>query len=1436
MQRLRYALALCAAAGSAVARPSLINFGSMSMNNIFGREATDFFNPDDLTFIKKLAAVGDSYSAGIGAGDGLHGEGDENCRRYDHSYPYLINQDERLGDTANRKFQFKSCSGAVIKNVIEDQLPSIDSDQQIILLSAGGNDAELVNILNQCVYQWFALNDQHSTVGKVAEMKGEPWAKGWDWDAASRGCLGQLQYSKNIINTDEFSERIDSMIEATKKKLSSDGMIYYTGYAKFWSTDYGSACDKVSWSTWIFKSYNIWQPAARLEELRRREMNRLVDLINDKIEAAVKRAGDKVTFINYDEYVGHFKGRYCEDGVDESVVDSNTRPELMFYELDTFDPWGNRPWKRSTVEHTNGSFSGDMNTMARAAEFVAPDVTFRQEHKIEDDSEIQGLQAAAKEGATEDVPNLLPDGYGRVFHPQILLHELIANLVLFEVSNRRMEENNMTPESLLDTSVAQCPINPSGNIVLKYKETEPGEAVKKGTELRILPVGDSITVGYLSDRKGGDGNGYRGQLKKDLSGDKVLFAGTESSGTMSDGNYAAWSGKTIQYISDHVDPSLKQRPNIILLAAGTNDMNPNRGISKEGNDPKGAADRLGKLIDKMVKACPDATILVAMIINTCDEKQSPATKEFQKLVPGVVKSRHDDGKHVLAVDFTNFKTSDLQDCIHPTNDGYKLMGDYWYSFIHQIPSSWIKKPVGPDPNGGDGTNGGIDKNIPSPDWGKSPIQVTSKKTVADAAEHATGGKDKCVICNGNPWYKGTGKIAQGGVGKNGDWKYHKDWKAEGEVAEGLGLENQYVRLHDMNGDGKADYIWIHPKTGEITCWLNNLPKPWSKAGKNNGIIGSGVGPAKTIYLADMNGDGMDDYLVVDPDNGSVRVWWNYGPDDSWDNGWKFVPGGEIASGVPHANLETLRFPDINGDGRADYVYIGEGGSLKHHLNTGSVGGRDVLFHAMGGIATGAVSDISKLVFADMNGDGRDDYLIWDEDGGLTGFLNQPTNREGVPLFVNQGPAKTIADGIKKKPSTIRLADMDGDGKDDYVYVGDHGALSVWYNRGTTDDSMAIDGLRFADMDGDGVDDYVWLDPKTGAPTVYLNSGVNDGDSLGWAWSPINGGKPIASGAAPANQVVFGDINGDGLDDYLDLDPKTGLLKAYLNLGRESEWKFRPIGTIASGLGPGKRVRIADIDGDGRDDYIFLKDNGGTTIYRNIYGPDNDGDKYAPMSDADASGINQSPDEIDFIDMNGDGKADYVWTSRLDGSVKVWYNDYPKKPTWREAGEIAGGVGTSGANIRYAKLQKTGRYDYVAVDPKTGAIAAWLNGCGDPDTSKKKHRITIARYLTTVWVIAEKPEDKDFSSNTCFKTGKNGDTRGTPILNTTADDKFPAALKSGDTMEKLYGHTCFYEGSTERVGKLVCDGVSGIRCYKDENFGKTQKCRFGSYTYALYCEW
>ncbi|KPM44206.1 hypothetical protein AK830_g2370 [Neonectria ditissima] len=220
----------------------------------------------------------------------------------------------------------------------------------------------------------------------------------------------------------------------------------------------------------------------------------------------------------------------------------------------------------------------------------------------------------------------------------------------------------------------------------------PGEAVKPGTELRILCAGDSITSGWLSDDDGGNGNGYRLPLRDDLSKDEVVFAGTVSAGNMTDGYFAAWPGKTVKYISDHVGPSLKQRPNIILLHAGTNDMDDRPLRSTEGNEPVAVAERLGDLIDQMIEACPDAVILVAIIIDSCDPHISPRIPEYQAAIPGIVEKRRLAGHHVLAVDFTTFSESDLQDCVHPTVDGYRKFGDYW---IRWEPIRHMKIQPGP---------------------------------------------------------------------------------------------------------------------------------------------------------------------------------------------------------------------------------------------------------------------------------------------------------------------------------------------------------------------------------------------------------------------------------------------------------------------------------------------------------------------------------------------------------------------------------------------------------------------------------------------------------------------------------------------------------------------------------------------------------------------
>lgn len=92
-----------------------------------------------------------------------------------------------------------------------------------VLTSAGGNDAELTQILNQCIFQMFTLSSFQGIVAKLqALIEDVEWAKKMDWGAVSRSCEEQLDHSRLIIESKEFNESLDEMIEAAKKKLSSE--------------------------------------------------------------------------------------------------------------------------------------------------------------------------------------------------------------------------------------------------------------------------------------------------------------------------------------------------------------------------------------------------------------------------------------------------------------------------------------------------------------------------------------------------------------------------------------------------------------------------------------------------------------------------------------------------------------------------------------------------------------------------------------------------------------------------------------------------------------------------------------------------------------------------------------------------------------------------------------------------------------------------------------------------------------------------------------------------------------------------------------------------------------------------------------------------------------------------------------------------------------
>ncbi|KAF4456269.1 hypothetical protein F53441_1563 [Fusarium austroafricanum] len=222
-----------------------------------------------------------------------------------------------------------------------------------------------------------------------------------------------------------------------------------------------------------------------------------------------------------------------------------------------------------------------------------------------------------------------------------------------------------------------------------------------------------------------------------------------------------------------------------------------------------------------------------------------------------------------------------------------------------------------------------------------------------------------------------------------------------------------------------------------------------------------------------------------------------------------------------------------------------------------------------------------------------------------------------------------------------------------------------------------------------------------------NAGSSKKDSLGWEWTPVNEGKPLDIPDGPHSNVMFGHINANKRADYMAFDTKAKMMRIYLNAGKDGEsFKFKSGGVVKIGPSDPKNIRLADIDGDGFWDIIVLGKGGRAEIYRNTRGEDRL--DWPRLEDYEPSGIGRPPAEIQFIDMNGDGKADYVWTEPITGSIKVWLNNHPKLPAWLEVGEVTKGAGTSGANMQFARLRPKKNYQYVVVDPNTGALGAWFN--------------------------------------------------------------------------------------------------------------------------------
>ena len=137
-------------------------------------------------------------------------------------------------------------------------------------------------------------------------------------------------------------------------------------------------------------------------------------------------------------------------------------------------------------------------------------------------------------------------------------------------------------------------------------------------------------------------------------------------------------------------------------------------------------------------------------------------------------------------------------------------------------------------------------------------------------------------------------------------------------------------------------------------------------------------------------------------------------------------------------------------------------------------------------------------------------------------------------------------------------------------------------------------------------------------------------------------------------VSEGDINGDLRDDLLVRGPR-GSLHAWLNLGKPNvpAINWFEVGQIASGTGT-INITIADINADNRDDILIWSYEGGLSGFLNVRGL-RDGFPVWQHQPLIKSDIGVHWKDIRIGDLNGDSKADYIVMNDKNGAARVFAN-------------------------------------------------------------------------------------------------------------------------------------------------------------------------------------